>query len=97
MLASTSHRAKKESNSPFDDLTSALASPIGMLGSDLFARMGLLEGKGMEILFAIVSGGFLHISTTIFFESSPHHRFQANKLLISILAALLAILSEFAF
>ena len=48
----------------------------------------------LSILFAFVSGAFLHISTTIFVESSPGHRFRFNKIAISILAALLAIFTE---
>lgn len=75
----------------------ALASPLGMLSSNfLFARQ-LMGGGAMEVLFGLVAGGFLHISTTIFFESSPHHKFHLNKLLISILAAALAIISEYGF
>jgi hypothetical protein len=42
----------------------------------------------------MVAGGFLHISTTIFFESSPEHRFHLNKVMISILAFALAISFE---
>jgi hypothetical protein len=31
-------------------------------------------------IVALVSGNFLHISTTIVFESSPEHHFNARKL-----------------
>jgi len=47
------------------------------------------------MLYGLVVGGFLHISTTIFFESSPHHTFHWNKLLVSFFAAGLAIASEY--
>ncbi|MCS5491048.1 MULTISPECIES: ZIP family metal transporter [Algoriphagus] len=73
----------------------ALASPLGMILSTYIFQSGLLETKWIGVLFGLVSGGFLHISTTIFFESSPHHKLQLNKLLVSFLAAGLAILSEF--
>jgi zinc and cadmium transporter len=73
----------------------ALASPMGMLSSAFLFDQGILQKQGIGILYGLVTGGFLHISTTIFFESSPHHKFQLNKLLVSFLAAGLAILSEY--
>ncbi|WPR74881.1 ZIP family metal transporter [Algoriphagus sp. NG3] len=73
----------------------ALASPLGMMSSSFLYESGMLEKQGIGILYGLVAGGFLHISTTIFFESSPHHKFQLNKLLVSFFAAGLAILSEF--
>lgn len=73
----------------------ALASPLGMVSSSLLFSTQLLQGGAMDVLFGLVAGGFLHISTTIFFESSPHHKFQLNRLLISLLAAFLAIASEY--
>lgn len=73
----------------------ALASPLGMFSSSLFIENGLLSRQGIGILYGLVTGGFLHISTTIFFESSPHHKFQLNKLLVTFLAAGLAVVSEY--
>ena len=73
----------------------ALASPLGMLSSAFFITNGLLSKEGIGILYGLVTGGFLHISTTIFFESSPHHTFQLNKLAITFLAAALALASEY--
>ncbi|WP_316929466.1 ZIP family transporter [Algoriphagus machipongonensis] len=75
----------------------ALASPLGMFSSAYLFQNGFLETQGAGMLFGLVAGGFLHISTTIFFESSPHHKFNWNKLIVSFLAAGLAILSEFFF
>ncbi len=73
----------------------SLASPLGMLSTDLLFEQQLI-GKGtVNILFGLVAGGFLHISTIIFFESSPQHRFQLHKLIIILLASALAILTEF--
>jgi hypothetical protein len=48
----------------------------------------------MAWLYAIVSGSFLHISTTIFFESNPQHKLKIARLLIVFLGALLAVLIE---
>lgn len=69
----------------------SLASPMGILFGDLIA----FSGEGVLILFAIVCGSFLHISTTIFVEASPDHHFGLNKILISLLGATLAILAEY--
>ncbi|WP_421764283.1 zinc permease [Ekhidna sp.] len=69
----------------------SLASPIGLLLSDFV----LLSQEAVLIVFAVVCGSFLHISTTIFVEASPEHHFGLNKILISISGALLAILVEF--
>lgn len=69
----------------------SVASPIGLILAEYFS----FSGKGLLILFAIVCGSFLHISTTIFVEASPEHRFGLNKILISMLGAILAILAEY--
>jgi hypothetical protein len=68
----------------------SLASPIGAMANNYLT----LSEAELGLLFAFVSGAFLHISTTIFVESSPGHRFRFNKIAISILAALLAIFTE---
>lgn len=73
----------------------AVASPIGLLLSDYLIAVNILSGDLFLILFAIVSGNFLHISTTIFFETSPEHKLSAKKLLISILGAMVAVVAEF--
>lgn len=56
---------------------------MGMYSSAFFIDQGLLSKEGVGLLYGLVTGGFLHISTTIFFESSPHHKFQMNKLLVT--------------
>ncbi|MBD8489590.1 ZIP family metal transporter [Echinicola sp. CAU 1574] len=76
-------------------LVFALASPLGMISSALLQEQSILTTEAMDVLFGLVAGGFLHISTTIFFESSPHHKFHFKRLLISLLAALVAIASEY--
>jgi len=73
----------------------ALASPLGMLSTDFLFDRSLIGRGTLDILFGLVAGGFLHISTIIFFESSPQHHFQLHKLLIILLASVLAILTEF--
>jgi zinc transporter ZupT len=73
----------------------SLASPIGLVLSDMLNTYDLLSHEGFLILFAIVSGNFLHISTTIYFESSPDHSFHKKKIVISLVGAALAIMMEF--
>ena len=70
----------------------SLASPCGMLFSNLILS---LSNETLLILFGIVSGGFLHISTTIFVETSPNHHLGIRRTIVSILAAILAIAVEF--
>jgi zinc transporter ZupT len=69
----------------------SLASPAGMLLSNYIS----LGHSGMITLFAVVGGSFLHISTTIFVESSPEHSLSWKKTLVSLLGAGLAILAEY--
>lgn len=73
----------------------SLASPIGLVLSGMLNTYDLLSHEGFLILFAIVSGNFLHISTTIYFESSPDHAFHKKKIVISLVGAALAIMMEF--
>lgn len=72
----------------------ALASPLGVVTGHWIEPAGIISQNGMVMLFAFVAGNFLHISTTIFIESSPEHHWNSKKLIISLLGAALAILSE---
>ncbi|MEM9895114.1 MAG: ZIP family metal transporter [Bacteroidota bacterium] len=69
----------------------SIASPIGFV----FSELVIVNEAYFLVLFAIVCGSFLHISTTIFVETSPNHRFGPRKMLISLAGALLAIFAEF--
>lgn len=69
----------------------SLASPLGLVLGATYD----LGADNLLILFAIVCGGFLHISTTIFVETSPEHSFGLNKTLVSVVGAGLAILVEY--
>ena len=73
----------------------SLASPFGLIFSDIMNTYQIVSEEGFIIIFAIVSGNFLHMSTTIYFESSPDHTFHKKKIFISVLGALLAIFVEF--
>jgi len=71
-----------------------LASPIGLLVSQYAIDTHFFTQQTINILFAIVSGSFLYISTTIVFESTPGHSVKWNKLLVLLLGAGVAVLAE---
>lgn len=71
------------------------AAPIGLLISAYLAEEDLLSSTGLIYLYALVSGNFLHISTTIVFESSPGHSFDARKMAIAIFGSLVAVGVEY--
>lgn len=71
----------------------ALASPVGLI-SGVFINSANNGYLILMTLLAIVSGNFLHISTTIVFEGSPGHRFNFHRLLWSVLGAGLGIAGE---
>lgn len=73
----------------------SLAAPIGLLLSTYLTELEILSSTGMIYLYALVSGNFLHISTTIVFESTPEHRFNARKLAIAVVGALAAVITEY--
>lgn len=70
----------------------SLSSPLGLVISE---QVLALSQESLLILFALVSGSFLHVSTTIFVESSPQHRFGLKKILVSVGGAAVAILAEY--
>jgi hypothetical protein len=72
-----------------------MAAPLGLFISTFLAESEVLSASGMTFLYALVSGNFLHISTTIVFESSPEHHFNARKLTVAVLGALLAVGVEY--
>lgn len=72
----------------------SLSSPAGLMFSEVLSQNNLITQQGFIMIFAIVSGNLLHISTTIYFESSPDHTFHKKKIFISLLGALLAIFVE---
>jgi len=72
----------------------AIASPLGLVLSTITSGMPAFSSYFI-ILYAIVTGNFLHISTTIVFESSSEHKFNLQRLMWSLLGAGLAIGVEF--
>lgn len=77
-------------------LTFALASPLGLIFSEFFGHSDVLPERYLVIFFAVVAGGFLQISTTIFIETDPHHKLNWKRFSISILGALAAVSAQLA-
>jgi zinc transporter ZupT len=73
----------------------SVAAPVGLLISSYFVESKVLSDTALIYLYALVSGNFLHISTTIVFESSPEHRFHAKKMAVAVVGALLAVAVEY--
>lgn len=64
----------------------ALMTPIGVLLSEYFEIIHVYYYE----ISAVVIGVFLHISTTILFESNENHKFNLTKLLTIIIAVAIA-------
>ncbi len=73
----------------------SLAAPFGLLLSTYLVGEDILSAKGLIYLYAIVSGNFLHISTTIVFEGSPDHRFNAKRMAVAAVGSLVAVAVEY--
>jgi zinc transporter ZupT len=73
----------------------SLAAPFGLLIATHLANEEVLSEGGLIFLYALVCGNFLHISTTIVFESSPDHKFNARKMAVAIMGALCAVAVEY--
>jgi zinc transporter ZupT len=73
----------------------SLAAPVGLLLSSYLASSEVISATALVYLYALVSGNFLHISTTIVFESSPDHKFNAKKMAVAVFGALVAVAVEY--
>ena len=67
----------------------ALMAPLGVFAGNLFTALANFHNE----IMAMVIGVFLHISTTILFESSEGHKFSSQKILAIIVGACIAVLS----
>ncbi|PGH41921.1 MAG: zinc permease [Candidatus Nephrothrix sp. EaCA] len=70
------------------------ATPAGFLLTRYLAIHEIFSPHIFTIMVAVACGGFLHISTTIVFESSVEHRFNAKKTGVAVAGALTAIAVE---
>jgi hypothetical protein len=65
----------------------AVMSPLGMLTAGQVERIAQYQ----QLLMAVVIGIFLHIATTILFETGEDHKFNMKKFLAILAGAGLAI------
>ncbi len=73
-------------------LVFALASPAGLVFSNYVVLQQQLGSGIYAALLGFVAGTFLHVSTTILFETSPEHRLNWPKLGATLGGLLLALL-----
>ncbi|HEY0029827.1 MAG TPA: ZIP family metal transporter [Bacteroidia bacterium] len=72
----------------------ALVTPLGTFTSYAIGQNMLFDlSTYFDKIMAVVVGIFLHISTTILFESSENHRFNLIKFMVIILGAVFAIVT----
>ena len=67
----------------------AMMAPLGVYAGNIFGALSVFQDE----IMAVVIGIFLHISTTILFESTDGHRFSFTKIITIIVGTLLAIFS----
>lgn len=72
-------------------LVFALAGPVGILSSNYLVLHERLGAGTYAALLGLVAGNFLHVSTTILFETSPEHRLDWAKLGATVAGAALAL------
>jgi len=73
----------------------SISAPVGLLLGTYLSQNSILSTTGLMYIYALVCGNFLHISTTIVFESSPEHKFNARKLAVAVTGALFAVAVEY--
>ena len=73
----------------------SFAAPVGLLLSSYLAASEVISTTALIYIYSLVCGNFLHISTTIVFESSPEHKFNAKRLTVAVLGALVAVSVEY--
>jgi zinc and cadmium transporter len=71
------------------------ASPLGLWISKCSSKNLLLSQEIIPLFIALAIGSLLHISTTIFFESSPHHQMNFKKCLAILSGIGLVLISEY--
>lgn len=70
----------------------AIMAPLGAFSSNFIGGNMLADYSGwFDKMMAIVIGIFLHISTTILFESSSNHRFNLYKMIAIITGGLIGV------
>jgi zinc transporter ZupT len=73
----------------------SVASPLGLWVSKCSSKSLLLSQEIIPLFVALAVGNLLHIATTIFFESSPHHQMNFKKCLAILSGIGLVLISEY--
>ncbi len=73
----------------------SIMTPVGIFLGEYLSQVDWVQSSWLTILFALVTGNFLHISTTIFLENSPGHKLNGAKLLVIFAGTALALVTEF--
>lgn len=68
----------------------SICAPLGLFIANQYSALGDYNPR---ILIALAVGVFLHISTTILFETSENHKFNTKKYTVIILGLVAAILT----
>lgn len=71
----------------------SIATPLGIMLTTYWLDGGY-EPWWWEVIYGIVIGNFLHISTTIVFEASSDHKFHAKRIIVLLLGAGVAVAIE---
>ena len=91
MIMLTQSNIKKQT-AVFWLLVFALMTPLGIFTAQMIGENLLDIASNFNKLMAVVVGIFLHISTTILFESSENHRFNLIKFLVILLGCGVALI-----
>lgn len=69
----------------------AICTPIGGIITSNINNIEVFSIPLDKLLTALATGSFLHVSTTILFETSPEHKLKINKFIPALIGGALAI------
>ncbi len=73
----------------------SIMTPLGALSAQIFEQQNILDKESIPLMVGIVIGSFLHIATTILFESEANksHKLQRTKLAGIILGFIISLMT----
>lgn len=94
LLSTLAISVKPKNSALFSIFIFSLLTPAGALAAAFLGRKYYAVSQIVTVLIPIVAGVFIHISTTIFFESgTKHHMLTRNKVLAIMLGIALGLLT----
>lgn len=94
LLGTLASSVKNKKEAVIIILLFSLFTPLGSVAASLWGRKYYAVSKIVAVLIPIVAGAFIHISTTIFFESgTKHHLLTRNKSIAIISGVALGLLT----